>query len=96
MTLCRYILSVIMQTDILSVIMLHVSNAMLTGIEVDLELCHSAHPVRVLVGDVAPEVAAIRYPDVGDLQHSGRHHLHPVVEHQWLAKCYKTLFLFVI
>ena len=37
------------------------------------------------MGHVAPEVASIRQRDVGDLQHSGSHHLHPVVEQQRLV-----------
>ncbi len=56
----------------------------LTCIEIDLEFCRSAKPAGVLVGDVAPELAAIRQPDVGDLEKAGRHDLHSVIDHQRL------------
>ena len=56
-----------------------------TRVQVDLEIGDSAHPARVLVRYVAPELAAIRQPDVGDLKHPRRHNLHSVVEHQRLV-----------
>ncbi len=89
----RRLIVVIKVYKLIYIIVVHVTcihtiigfhNNKLTQIEVQLEVGGPAESAGVLVGDVASVLASVRQPDVGDLEKSGWHNFHPVIDNNGL------------